>query len=126
MEKPATDYQIFENSSNEARFALRQERLILQVTQALWEALVDAEVSQSDLAKRLAKSQSFVSQILAGGRNLTLRTVSDVVTALECEIEVRVKKRGACKPLLKFPVRWGAQRPFQVDEGAEVLDQGAA
>ncbi len=129
MEKPATtDYQNFENSSDEARFSLRQERMILQITQTLCEALAEAKITRSDLAKRMGKSQAFVSQILAGGRNLTLRTVADVLTAIECEVDVRVKSRGACKPFLRrFPVPWDAQTPFQVDDEAEVLDaEGAA
>ncbi len=60
---------------------VRQEELILQVTE-LTQALEDAEMTRVELAKRLGKSPGFVSQVLGGGRNLTLRTVADIAYAL--------------------------------------------
>lgn len=59
-----------------------QEQLILEVTEKLIEALGDAGVSRAELARRLGRTPGFVSQVLAGGRNLTLRTVADVAAAL--------------------------------------------
>lgn len=61
---------------------VRQERLILDVTEQLTEALLDAGATQAELARRLDRTPSFVSQVLAGGRNLTLRTIADVAAAL--------------------------------------------
>ena len=61
---------------------VRQEELILQVTETLTQALDDAGVTRAELAKRLGKSPGFVSQVLGGGRNLTLRTLADIASAL--------------------------------------------
>ena len=61
---------------------VRQEELILQVTETLTHALDEAGVTKAELARRLGKSPGFVSQVLGGGRNLTLRTLSDIVAAL--------------------------------------------
>ena len=61
---------------------VRQEELILQVTETLTQALDDAGVTRAELARRLGKSPGFVSQVLGGGRNLTLRTLSDIASAL--------------------------------------------
>ncbi len=61
---------------------LRQEELILDVTEALVGALQDANVSRKELADRLGRTPGYVSQVLGGGRNLTLRTVSDIALAL--------------------------------------------
>ena len=61
---------------------VRQEELILQVTETLTQALDEAGVTKAEVARRLGKSPGFVSQVLGGGRNLTLRTLSDIVAAL--------------------------------------------
>ena len=61
---------------------VRQEELILQVTDALTQALEDTGVKKVELARRLGKSPAFVSQVFGGGRNLTLRTVADIARAL--------------------------------------------
>lgn len=86
-----SDYDTFEGLSVEHRRLLRQEELIVEVTEALARALRETNVTQSQLAERLGKTKGFVSQILGGGRNLTLRTLADVVDALECSIQVRIQ-----------------------------------
>lgn len=61
---------------------LEQEHLLLDVTEMISE-LMDAEgVSRAELAARLGTTKSHVTQILAGSRNLTLRTLSDIYVAL--------------------------------------------
>ena len=61
---------------------LRQERLILEVTEALAGALDDSGVTRAELARRLGRTPGFVTQVLGGGRNLTLRTIADIAAAL--------------------------------------------
>ncbi len=69
---------------------VRQEELILSVTNVLTEALIEAGVTKSELAQRIGRSPGFVSHVFGGGRNLTLRTISDVAAALELRPELRV------------------------------------
>lgn len=90
--KPRTDYEEFESSSAENRRLLREEELILDVTIALSTAMEKAGVSKSQLAERLGKSAAFVTQILSGGRNLTLRTVADVADALGSKVTVHIRR----------------------------------
>ncbi len=59
-----------------------QEELILDVTETLTRALEQAGVTRAELAGRLGRSPGFVSQVLGGGRNLTLRTIADIAAAL--------------------------------------------
>ena len=81
---------------------VRQEELILDVTERLTEALRDTGMTRAELAQRLGRTPGFVSQVFAGGRNLTLRTISDVAAAL------------SLRPALKLsPVRESASRPVQ-------------
>jgi len=76
-----TDYEVFASTAKGRRL-LRQEDLILEVLEGFSGALAVEDISKTDLAKRLGKTKGFVSQILSGGRNLTLRTIADVCWAL--------------------------------------------
>ena len=97
-----TDVERFEQSSTESRRLLNQEKLILEVTEALSEAIEKRGLTRSEVAKRLGKTKGFVSQLLAGGRNLTLRTVADIADAIGISLRVAVQRveisKGATRP----------------------------
>ncbi len=80
----------YEEMELEDAQGLRQEELILEVTEALARALRSSGLTQSELAARLGKTKGFVSQIMSGGRNLTLRTLSDVAGAIGCRVQVNL------------------------------------
>jgi transcriptional regulator with XRE-family HTH domain len=61
---------------------MAQGDLIMEVTETLCELLQKEHVSRKELAERLGKTKGFVSQLLNGGRNLTLRTVADILHVL--------------------------------------------
>ena len=61
---------------------LRQERLILDVTEQLAVAVENSGLTRAELARRMRRTPGFVSQLLGGGRNLTLRTIADIAGAL--------------------------------------------
>jgi len=84
-DKGLTSYE--EMELEDAR-GLRQEELIVEVTEALARALRTSGLTQTELAARLDRSKGFVSQILGGGNNLTLRTLADVAGALGCRVQV--------------------------------------
>ncbi|MCG5516377.1 MULTISPECIES: helix-turn-helix domain-containing protein [unclassified Ectothiorhodospira] len=65
-----------------------QERLITQVTEALWQEMEEAGVNKADLAARMGTTRGYVSQILSGSRNMTLRTLSDICFALRKEADI--------------------------------------
>ena len=66
----------------------QQERLILDATERICELMEIQGVSRAELAQRLKKSKSHVSQLLSGRTNMTLRTLSDVFTALGRSLQV--------------------------------------
>ena len=72
---PSNQEQIFKK-------LVRQEELILDVTDSLTIALQQAGVSKTALANRIGCSKGLVSQMFGGGRNFTLRTISDIAHAL--------------------------------------------
>ena len=67
---------------------LAQEELILEVTETLCGLLEKGKVSRKELADRLGKTKGLVSQLLNGGRNLTLRTVADILYALGYKVSL--------------------------------------
>ena len=73
------------------RTLLNQENLILEVTEALCFTMKLRGLSRAEVAKRLAKSKGFVSQLLNGDRNMTLRTLADFLDVLDAKMNVEIE-----------------------------------
>jgi len=71
----------------EFRKLLAEEELILEFTETICDLLEEENVSRKELADRLGKTKGFVSQLLNGGRNLTLRTVADILHVLGYKVK---------------------------------------
>lgn len=59
-----------------------EELLIAEVTEAIWQALKEANIDRTELARRMGTSKGYVSQVLNGSRNMTLRTLADICRAI--------------------------------------------
>jgi transcriptional regulator with XRE-family HTH domain len=120
MTTQGTDYKTYEELSDGHRRLLRQEELILEVTEAIARALKELQVTQSELAERLGKTKGFISQILSGDRNLTLRTLSDVADALECSIQVEiVPEQEEVGEVLEWPYEYESRDAVFVEHANE-------
>jgi transcriptional regulator with XRE-family HTH domain len=88
------DKTLLEKYLEDPEFArvMAQGDLIMEVTETLCEVLEKEKVSRKELADRLGKSKGFVSQLLNGGRNLTLRTVADILHVLGYKIALKPYK----------------------------------
>lgn len=76
-----------------------QERLIVDVAEEIYAAMERGEgVSRAGLAQRLGKSRAFVTQILSGSRNLTLRSIADIAGALGQRVELRLRPQAPDSP----------------------------
>lgn len=80
--------------------AFAREDLIYNVTEDVLVVMEELGVSKKELARRLGRSRSFVTQLLDGARNMTLGTLSDICFALD--ITPRVILQGDHKSRL-FP-----------------------
>lgn len=69
--------------SSDGLRVVEQERFIMQVTEAIATLLEEQNVSRTELARRIGKSPAFVTKLLRGDNNFTLRTLSDVIFALK-------------------------------------------
>jgi transcriptional regulator with XRE-family HTH domain len=67
---------------------VEEESLILETTELIEELLELTGVNRKELAERLGRSKGFVTQILTGDRNMTLRTLADLAFALEHRVKV--------------------------------------
>jgi transcriptional regulator with XRE-family HTH domain len=83
------------SASREGRRLLEQETLVLAATELICELLEKKRLSRAELAKRIGKSKAFVSQILSGRRNMTLRTLAEVAWALDARIEMHPARKAS-------------------------------
>ncbi len=72
-----------------------QEAAILDVTELACKLMASHHISRTELAHRLKKTKGYVSQLLDGSRNMTIRTISDVFTVLGYKLRID------CEPLSK-------------------------
>lgn len=84
-------------NNSEARRRYAQNSLILDTAVALSQALEAADVTQRELAGRLARSEGFVSQVLGGGGNLTLRTLADFAYGIDCAVSLALRPLDVSK-----------------------------
>jgi transcriptional regulator with XRE-family HTH domain len=90
------DPTLLEEYLEDPEFAklVAQGNLIMEVTETLCELLEKEKISRKELADRLGKSKGFISQLLNGGRNLTLRTVADILHVLGYRVALTPYKAG--------------------------------
>lgn len=60
----------------------QQERAIYEVTELIESVMDEKGVSRADLARKLGKSRGWVTQLLDGEANKTIRTIADVLAVL--------------------------------------------
>jgi len=66
----------------------QQEKLILEAMELISEAMEERNVNRSALARLMHRTRGYVTQLMSGSRNLTLRTLADAMTALDCEVSL--------------------------------------
>jgi len=104
------------------------EELTFNVTEDLLIQMEDMEVSKSELAEKLGRTKAYVSQLLSGSRNMTLRTLSDICYALKIKPSVNfedvVKTSIESKPILsKDTCNW-QDDVIDFNGFSETLDRG--
>jgi transcriptional regulator with XRE-family HTH domain len=65
--------------------------LVLDVTEQIYRAMQDAGLRPSNLAERMNVSRSFVSQLLNGRPNMTMRTLIGVALALGLRVQIELR-----------------------------------
>lgn len=70
----------------EHRKIFQQEKLILDVTELIARQMETDKVNKTQLAALMGKGRSYITQLLDGTSNMTLRTIADVFTVLDTEL----------------------------------------
>ncbi len=87
-------------NKSESRFAesdkryAKREKLIYNITEDMLLLMEKDNISKKELAERLGKSKSYVTQVLSGARNMTLRTLSDICHVLKIDPVIALKRDG--------------------------------
>ncbi len=76
--------QHLKSEAEERAFA--QEACVISVTEAVSATLREKGLTQSWIAERIGRTKGFVSQVLSGSRNMTLRTLADLLWAAGVEV----------------------------------------
>jgi transcriptional regulator with XRE-family HTH domain len=66
------------------------EGAILDFTEAVVLAMKRQGVTRSELAARLGKTPAYVTKLLSGNNNFTIRTMTQVAQALQFSLKVRL------------------------------------
>ena len=77
--------------SNAEERVFAREELVYNVTEDFLVMLEELGISKKELARRLGKSKSTVTQVLSGSRNMTLGSLSDICFALDVKPEIIIK-----------------------------------
>lgn len=80
---------------------LSVETLAAEASEMIARLMTEQNVTKADLARRLSKSRPWVTQLLSGKANLTIRTLAEVVHALNSEVKLHAqppKLKGHGKP----------------------------
>ena len=86
-------------TNNEYQVLLAQEEFILGATELIFELMEKTGVTKAELARRVGRTRGYLTQVLDGNRNMTLRTLAELTTALgyrpRLDAELRAAKRRA-------------------------------
>ncbi len=80
---------------NESLLLWNQEAAILDTTELICELMAEQNINRAELARRMGRSKGFISQLLDGSRNMTIRTVADIFTCLGHEFKASCKAHEA-------------------------------
>jgi len=78
-------FEDWKNESVDRQRLVVEESFILDVTEEIHLKMEGLGVSRVQLAERMGKSKAYVSQLLSGSRNMTLRSLADISFALGLE-----------------------------------------
>ena len=106
----------YTSESDRRRYA--ENSLIIDAAIALSKALDASKIQQKDLAGRLGKSEGYISQVLGGGCNLTLRTLADFAFSMDRMVEIALTPLDASSVVFTTTSR--ASWKLDVEESPKV------
>ena len=81
----------------EFRKFLSVEALAAEASETIARLMAQRNVSRADLARKLNKSRAWVTQLLSGKANMTIRTLAEVAYTLGAEVKLHAQPRNCEK-----------------------------
>jgi DNA-binding phage protein len=79
----------------------RLEEAILDFTEQICEQMEKQKITRAGLAERLGVSRAFITKLLNGNPNLTLKTMMNIVSALKSDLNIQIQPRRSTSKRLK-------------------------
>jgi transcriptional regulator with XRE-family HTH domain len=80
----------FEDKLETFERELYAEELILDLTEQIVAAMKELGVNRTELAARMGVSKAFVTKLLRGNTNITLKTMASLARSLGCNVNIKV------------------------------------
>ena len=77
--------------------------VLLDVTEGIVKRMIEQGVRRTDLAERLGTSRAYVTKLLDGQENMTLKTLVRVANALEMKVDAKFVPRERSAKASKKP-----------------------
>ena len=100
----------------EFRRLLSIEALVAEASETIARLMAEQNVSKAGLARRLNKSRAWVTQLLSGKANVTVRTLAEVVHTLGAEVKLHAQPPSWKMPGKPAGTGW-QQVVFKMDQG---------
>jgi transcriptional regulator with XRE-family HTH domain len=102
------------------------EWLLLDLNEAITNGMDRARLSRAQLAERLGTSRAYVTKLLDGQENMTLKTLVRVANALEMKVDTRfIPREQAARPAKKTRVKTDVRQPAQSAKKVALPPRGA-
>lgn len=72
----------------------RMEGVILDFTEKIVIKMKELDLSRAELARRLGVSKAFVTKLLNGNPNLTIKTMMSIADVLDCDLNLDIYPKG--------------------------------
>lgn len=110
----------------EFRRLLAIEALVAEASETIARLLTEQKLSKADLGRRLNKSRAWVTQLLSGRANMTVRTLAEVMHALGAEVKLNTQPSSSKEVGKPDDTEWNSvfridHYPYDSPLGAENL-----
>ena len=101
-------------------FEFRLERVLFQVAEEISRLMHEQNMSRAEIAERLGVSRAYVTKILNGNPNLTIKTMLRLAEALGRELAIQFAPNVAMQEATVPQIETGALRKLMRGEYAAV------
>lgn len=95
-----------------------EETLAFEASELVAQLMEEQKISRAELARKIGKSKSHITQLLSGSRNMTLKTFAEILFALNSKAELRAMRLNDDKPFHKCiadvqtSIKWSPKSSF--------------